>query len=96
MLVCSHVLVFMFLQEAMYNLIQKFCAITEENTVFCHSVFCTIIRSSTMGSVNQWVGNLPSFCVLHYYLSSRTMDIVNQVILHWLGPGMKEQNITHF
>lgn len=55
----------------MSNLTQKFCAISEENSLL-------------------------SFCVLHRYLSSSTMGSVNQVILHWVGSGMEEQNTTHF
>lgn len=70
-LLFTSVLVFMFPQEAMSNLTQKFCAISEENSLL-------------------------SFCVLHRYLSSSTMGSVNQVILHWVGPGMEEQNTTHF
>jgi hypothetical protein len=40
--------------------------------------------------------SLQSFCVLHQYLSSCTMVTVYQVILHWVGLGMEEQNISHF
>lgn len=67
----SYVLVFMFPQEAVSNLTQKFCAISEENSLLLS-------------------------CVLCQYFSSSTKDIVNQVIFHWMGPGMEEQNITHF
>lgn len=70
--------------------------------LFFSYVLVFMFSQETVSSLTQELcaiseeNSLPSFHVLCQYLSSSTMAIVNQVILHWVGPGMEEKNITHF